>query len=198
MKPHLQIIVTSTRPGRKGPVMADWFKQYALSDGRFDVELVDIVDVNLPLFDEPNHPIQHSYVHDHTKRWSAIASRGDAYVFVMPEYDYTPSSSFINAITYLSREWQYKAGSFLSYGGLSGGARAIAVARNMLVAVRMVPALDAISIPNYWELIDDNGVFHANELIELSAKSTLDELYKLEQGLKIIRANEEEARQQAA
>jgi len=198
MKPRLQIIVTSTRPGRNGPLMADWFKHYAIKDGRFDVELVDIVDLNLPLFDEPHHPIQGEYIHDHTKRWSAIAERGDAYVFVMPEYDGTPSSSFINAITYLSREWQYKAGSFLSYGGVSGGAGAVLVARHMLVRVRMVPAADSIAIPNYWELIDEAGAFHANELIELSAKSTLDELYKLEQGLKIIRANEEEARQQAA
>jgi len=198
MKPRLQIIVTSTRPGRNGPLMADWFKNYAIKDGRFEVELVDIADINLPLFDEPNHPIQGEYVHDHTKRWSAIADRGDSYVFVMPEYDGTPSSSFINAITYLAREWQYKAASFLSYGGVSGGASAVVVARHMLVRVRMMPTLESISIPNYFDLIDESGAFHANELIELSAKSTLDELYKLEKGLKIIRANEEEARQKAA
>jgi len=187
MKPHLQIIVTSTRPGRKGPIMAEWLKNYAIADGRFDVELVDIVDVNLPLYDEPNHPHQHEYIHDHTKRWSKIAAQGDSYIFVMPEYDYTPASSFINAVTYLSREWQYKGVSFLGYGGVSGGARAIAVARNMMVAVRAVPISDSINIPNYFEHFDEEGIFHPNSLIEQSGKTVLDELYKVEHGLKIIR-----------
>jgi len=187
MKPHLQIISTSTRPGRKGPILAEWLKNYAAADGRFEVELVDIANVNLPLFDEPNHPHQHDYIHEHTKRWSAIASRGDCYIFLVPEYDYTPSSSFINAVSYLSLEWQYKGVSFLGYGGVSGGARAIAVARNMLVAVRGVPIADSINIPNYFEHIDEGGVFHSNSLIEQSAKTNLDELYKIEHGLKLIR-----------
>jgi len=187
MKPLLQIIVASTRPGRKGPIMAEWLKNYALEDGRFEVELIDIVDVNLPLFDEPNHPHQHDYVHEHTKRWSEIATRGDAYIFVTPEYDYTPSSSFINAVTYLSREWQYKGVSFLGYGGVSGGARAIEVARNMMVAVRGVPIPESINIPNYFEHFDESGQFHSNSLIDQSAKTVLGELYKIEHGLKVIR-----------
>jgi len=187
MKPHLQIIVTSTRPGRKGPVIAEWVKNQALADGRFEVELVDIADLNLPLFDEPNHPHQHDYQHEHTKRWSAIAGRGDAYIFVVPEYDSTPSSSFINAVTYLSLEWQYKGVAFLGYGGVSGGARAISVARNMMIAVRSVPIADSINIPNYFEHFDEGGIFRPNSLVEQSVKSTLDELYKVEHGLKVIR-----------
>jgi len=187
MKPLLQIIVTATRPGRKGPVIADWLKNYAIADGRFEVELVDIADLDLPLFDEPNHPHQHDYQHEHTKRWSEIANRGDAYIFAVPEYDSTPSSSFINAVTYLSLEWQYKGVAFLGYGGVSGGARAISVARNMMIAVRSVPIADAINIPNYFEHLDENGGFNSNHLIDHSAKTVLDELFKVEHGLKLIR-----------
>lgn len=187
MKPNLQIIITTLRPGRKGPALAEWFRQYALKDGRFEVEMIDLADVDLPLFNEPNHPRLQQYVHDHTKRWSKVITRGDAFIFVIPEYDHLPPASFINAVTYLSNEWNYKAVSFLSYGGVSGGVRAVETARNMMVAVRMMPVLDTIPVPNYFEYMTENGEFCANALIENSAKSVLDEIFKVEQGLKIIR-----------
>ncbi|UXM96125.1 NAD(P)H-dependent oxidoreductase [Bartonella sp. HY329] len=186
-KPVLQIIITTTRPGRKGPALAQWLLQHAHADSRFDVELVDIAALNLPLFDEPNHPRLGQYTKNHTKYWSNIAARGDAYIFVIPEYDHLPPSSFINAITYLCNEWAYKSVAFLSYGGVSGGTRAAEAARQMLTAVRMYPILDTIAVPNYYENLGDDGSFTGNNLIEKSVKSVLDELHKVEQGLKIIR-----------
>ena len=42
MPSTLQIIIGSTRPGRVGPAVAEWFTQLARLDGRFDVELVDL------------------------------------------------------------------------------------------------------------------------------------------------------------
>ena len=51
--PTLQIIIASTRPGRVGPSVAAWFHDRALKAGDFDVELIDLAEVNLPMFDEP-------------------------------------------------------------------------------------------------------------------------------------------------
>jgi len=66
-KPVLQIIIGSTRPGRIGPAVADWIidRAWALSD--FEVVVTDLAELNLPMFDEPNHPRLHQYVHQHTK-----------------------------------------------------------------------------------------------------------------------------------
>ena len=52
--PVLQIIIGSTRPGRKGPAVARWFDGVARAHGDFEVELIDLAEVALP-FLEPIH-----------------------------------------------------------------------------------------------------------------------------------------------
>jgi len=39
---RLNIIVASTRPGRIGPTIADWFYGHSKDDGTFDVHAVDL------------------------------------------------------------------------------------------------------------------------------------------------------------
>jgi NAD(P)H-dependent FMN reductase len=55
-KPHLQVVVASTRPARKGALVGAWALEQALAHGGFTVELVDLAEVALPMFDEPHHP----------------------------------------------------------------------------------------------------------------------------------------------
>ncbi|MBP0575805.1 NAD(P)H-dependent oxidoreductase, partial [Mycobacterium tuberculosis] len=77
----------------------------ALQHGGFDVALVDLADFNLPVYDKPHHPRLKRYEHDHTKRWSASVAAADAFVFVMPEYNFGPTPALTNAIDYLFHEW---------------------------------------------------------------------------------------------
>jgi NAD(P)H-dependent FMN reductase len=65
--PKLHVILASTRPGRAGEPIADWFVERAVAHGAFDVELVDLAEVALPFMDEPNHPRLRRYTHEHTK-----------------------------------------------------------------------------------------------------------------------------------
>ena len=55
---RLKIIIGSTRPGRNGPTIAHWVEKFAREHGKFDVEVVDLAEVNLPLLDEAAHPSQ--------------------------------------------------------------------------------------------------------------------------------------------
>lgn len=80
----LKIIVGSTRPGRIGPQVAAWVDKLAREQNSFDVELVDLAEVGLPLLDEPNHPRAQDYQHEHTKKWAATIDEGDAYIFRDP------------------------------------------------------------------------------------------------------------------
>ena len=105
-RPILQIVIGSTRPGRVGLPVAEWFDEAAVSHGGFDVEVVDLADVGLPFFDEPRHPRSGQYDHEHTKRWSAIVDRADAFVFVVPEYNHGFNAEIKNALDFLHREWQ--------------------------------------------------------------------------------------------
>ncbi|HEY0469504.1 MAG TPA: NAD(P)H-dependent oxidoreductase, partial [Polyangiaceae bacterium] len=76
--PKLSVIIGSTRPGRVGLPVGQWFTEVAKSHGKFEVTLVDLKERNLPLLDEPKHPRLAEYVHEHTKAWSEIVKASDA------------------------------------------------------------------------------------------------------------------------
>jgi NAD(P)H-dependent FMN reductase len=175
-KPTLQIIIASTRPGRVGPSVADWFYDRAVKTGSFEVELIDLAEVNLPMFDEPKHPRFGEYVHQHTKDWSATIKRGDAYVFVIPEYNYCFNAAIKNAIDYLNQEWAYKPLGFVSYGGVAAGTRAVQMLKQVVSALKMVPMADAVHIPFVAQFLDDQRVLQPNDVMEGAATALLSEL----------------------
>lgn len=174
---HLQIVVVSTREQRQGPAVARWFLAQAEKHAGFSVELVDLAEVNLPLLDEPHHPRLANYVHDHTKRWSAIVSRADAFVFVTPEYNYGSPPSLVNALDYLLREWAYKPVGFVSYGGISGGTRSVQMTKQIVTSLKMMPMVEAVTIPMFTQYIDRHThEFTPTEVQEKAASAMLDEL----------------------
>jgi NAD(P)H-dependent FMN reductase len=174
--PTLQIIIASTRPGRVGPSVADWFYDRAVKTGSFDVELIDLAEVNLPMFDEPRHPRFGEYVHQHTRDWSATIKRGDAYVFVIPEYNYGFNAAIKNAIDYLNQEWAYKPLGFVSYGGVAAGTRAVQMLKQVVSALKMVPMADAVHIPFVAQFLDDQRVLQPNDIMDSAATALLSEL----------------------
>jgi NAD(P)H-dependent FMN reductase len=173
----LQTIVTSTRPGRAGQPIGEWFHEAAKAHGNFDAELVDLATFNLPLYDEPQHPMRKQYAHDHTKAWSASVNAADAFVFVIPEYNYSPPPSFVNALDYVFWEWQYKPVAFVSYGGVSGGLRAAQVARSQASTLKMMPIPEGVAIPNFFAQLKD-GKFTGSDLNAQGVAATLNELHK--------------------
>ncbi len=183
--PHLEVIIGSTRPGRVGPAIAQWFTDIAVADGRFDVELVDLAQVNLPLLDEPNHPIQRRYEHEHTRRWSQTIEAADALVFVVPEYNHSFNAATKNAIDYLYHEWRYKPVGIVSYGGPVMGTRSAQHLKTVFSALRMVHAGDVpvslVSTP-----VTD-GVFAGSDGVRRATATLLDELAQLGSGLRHLR-----------
>jgi NAD(P)H-dependent FMN reductase len=187
-KPKLQVIIASTRPGRVGPTVADWFVQRAAEHGGFDIGVTDLAELALPLLDEPHHPSIRQYQHQHTKDWSAIVDEADAFVFVMPEYNYTFTAPLKNAIDYLHTEWKYKPVGFVSYGGISGGLRAVQSLKPVVTTLSMFPLPASVSLPFVANSIVD-GVLEPSELAVGTAKSMLDELMRVAAALKPLRDN---------
>lgn len=191
----LHVVIASTRPSRQGPAVAKWFLERARAHGKFDVELVDLAAVNLPLLDEPKHPRFGQYEHEHTKAWSAIVRRADAFVFVTPEYDYSTPASLVNAIQYLSAEWAYKPVGFASYGGVSGGTRGVQMTKQIVTAVKMMPMSEAVSIPFFAQYVDAaTGVFAPGDAQDTAAATLLNELHTWATALKPLRAVQATAR----
>jgi NAD(P)H-dependent FMN reductase len=187
-QPVLQVIVGSTRPGRKGLAVARWVQRLAEEHGGFDVELVDLAEVALPLFDEPEHPRLQRYTHQHTKDWSATVRRADAFVFVTPEYNHSFPAALKNALDHLHVEWADKAAALVSYGGVSAGLRAATALKPVLTALRMVPVVEAATIPFFTQFLTEDGEFVPNAELEAGAKAMLDELARVTPVLRSLRA----------
>ncbi|MBX6384891.1 MAG: NAD(P)H-dependent oxidoreductase [Microbispora sp.] len=186
-RPVLQIVIASTRPGRVGLPVAEWFRDRAEAHDAFDVEVVDLAEVNLPFMNEPHHPRLRQYVHQHTKEWSATVERGDAFVFVTPEYNYGFNAVLKNALDYLHHEWQYKPVGFVSYGGVSAGTRAVQMLKQVVTTLKMVPLFEAVSIPFVNQFLDEEGRLRPNDVMNTAADAMLGELERLAAGLRHLR-----------
>ena len=185
-RPILHVLIASTRPGRVGPSVARWFDGVARAHSRFAVDLVDLVDFDLPLLDEPNHPRLAQYTKDHTKRWSASVSRADAFVFVTPEYNYGMNAALKNALDFVFVEWRHKPVGFVSYGGVSGGLRAVQMTKQVVTTLGMYPTQAAVTVPMVADHVHE-GVFEANPAQDAGALAMLDELAKLTAAVKPLR-----------
>lgn len=187
MKPVLHTLVCSTRPGRVGSVVGCWAQELVQVHGAFDGRLLELADFGLPVFDEPEHPRTGRYAHAHTQRWSASVDRADAFVFVLPEYNYAPPAAWLNAMTFLAREWQYKPAAFVSYGAASGGVRGVQLAKQVLTAFRMVPILEGLAIPWIAQKIADGRLQVPGDTV-LAGRAMLDELLRWARVLPALRA----------
>lgn len=186
--PKLQVILTSVREHRQGAAVADWFVERARAHGGFDVELVDLKDVGLPLLEEPNHPMKRAYVHDYTKAWSARVASADAFVFVTPEYNYGMPPALLNALDHLYHEWCYKPAGFVSYGGLSGGLRSVQHAKSVVGTLKMMAIPEGVALPFFGRSVQEDGRFDPGEVPNASVTAMLDELLKWSNALKALRA----------
>jgi len=184
----LQIIIASTRPGRVGLPVAGWFAERARAHDAFDrVDVVDLAELGLPFMDEPHHPRLRRYEHRHTRDWSERVDAADAFALVTPEYNHSFNAPLKNAIDYLHLEWDRKPVGFVSYGGVAAGTRAVQMTKQIVLALRMVPINDAVSIPFVKSMIGDDGAFHPTPIVEESVQPMLDELAAVAAAMRSVR-----------
>jgi NAD(P)H-dependent FMN reductase len=171
----LKVIVASTRPGRIGLPIGEWFTQQAEQLPEFSVELLDLGKINLPFYDEPNHPKMQQYVHQHTKDWSAKIADGDAFIFIVPEYNFSMPATIKNAIDYLYYEWANKPSLIVNYGYISSGTRSAQMLKQVLTSVNIMPLAESVNIP-LMSYLDESQQFHADERLNDNAKESLQRL----------------------
>ncbi|HEX3979207.1 MAG TPA: NADPH-dependent FMN reductase [Solirubrobacteraceae bacterium] len=174
--PKLLIIIASTRPGRVGVPVANWFMERAAAHGGFELELLDLYELDLPLLDEPNHPRLRQYTKDHTRAWSQTVDSADAVVFVTAEYNHSYTAALKNAIDFLHNEWHHKPLGFVSYGGVAAGTRAMQALKPVAIALALVPVVAAVNIPFVQQFLTDDGAIVGNDVMVDAAAAMLDEL----------------------
>jgi len=184
---QLKIITSTTREGRKGIFVANWITEYVQNDKDFEVQLLDLAEINLPFMDEPNHPSLGEYVHQHTKEWSKTIASADAFIIVLGEYNFGYPAPIKNALDYLHKEWKYKPVALVSYGGISGGLRSTQMLKQVLTSLGMMPIVEQVALPFFAEKINEEGKFISDDRIHRAADKMLEELKKWSRALKSLR-----------
>ena len=154
------VIVGSNRPVRICRDIAEWVRTIAESVDENSYSLIDLAEVNLPFLDEPKMPAGGDYKHEHTKRWSALIRSYDAFVFVVPQYNWGYPAVVKNALDFLYVEWRDKPVAVVSYG-TRGGGRATEQLQTVFQGLHMRIVLENPALITNDESVDETGKLRA-------------------------------------
>lgn len=184
---RLAVVVGSTRDGRLGETVAGWFTRLLAQRSDFDVDVIDLREIPLPPVQSAAHPKSGRYTPDVAAYASRIAA-ADAYILVTPEYNHGYPASIKLALDAVYAEWNAKPASFVAYGGLSGGMRAVEQLRLVLAELHVVAIRDIVAIPFAMRMFDEAGELIDDGMINASAKLMLDSLAWWAAALRTARA----------
>ncbi|MDO5726989.1 MAG: NAD(P)H-dependent oxidoreductase [Bowdeniella nasicola] len=197
---RLAVIDASTSPARTGGPISDWIAACAKRMLAFEVEVIRLREVKLPLFDEPYLPRYHHYAHDHTRAWSERVAAFDAFIFVSPEYNRGYSALLKNALDHLAQEWAFKPAGIVAYGAsMSGGLRGAAALADVLTSLQMYVTREQVYVPfagkeaHRWQGrevawgSEGDGSFLATPGMVEAAEAMLDAIVRLDAAMMLVR-----------
>ena len=141
------LIVGSTRPNRFADVVAPWVAEGAKGRNDVSLEVLDLRDQNLPLFDEPASPLftGGAYTRPEAEAWRHRIGALDGFIATAAEYNHGPTAVLKNAFDSAYYEWNRKPIAFVGYGGV-GGARAIEQLRGVAIELQLAPIKHEVNI----------------------------------------------------
>ncbi|MFB6814720.1 NADPH-dependent FMN reductase [Streptomyces sp. NPDC056347] len=167
------VVLASNREGRFAPVVADWLLAHTDAHPDIETDLVDVVEADLPtaISFRPEPGAQ--------ARLDALAPRlaaADAFIVVTPEYNHSYPAPLKNLIDWYREEWHAKPVGFVSYGGVSGGLRAVEHLRQVFAEQHAVSVRETVSFHNAGALFDEQGKHRDPQGCDAAAKVLLDQL----------------------
>ncbi|MFJ8583843.1 NADPH-dependent FMN reductase [Streptomyces sp. NPDC093595] len=170
---RLAVIIGSNREGRFGPVIADWFLARLAERDDFTVDVVDLATTDLPttLSRRPAPAVRAALAEVSPKLAAA-----DAFVVLTPEYNHSFPAALKSLIDWHYTEWQAKPVAFVSYGGMSGGLRAVEQLRQVFAEMHAVTVRDTVSFHNAHGHFDETGRHKDPSGPDAAAKKLLDQL----------------------
>ncbi|MFD4830422.1 NADPH-dependent FMN reductase [Streptomyces uncialis] len=170
---RIAVVLGSNRDGRFGPVVADWLLKEIGVRPELRAELVDVGAVDLPTT-LPGRPSP-EVAAEVAKVTPALAD-AEAFVVLTPEYNHSYPAALKNLIDWHYDEWQAKPVGFVSYGGISGGLRAVEHLRQVFAELHAVTVRDTVSFANAGSQFDDDGAHRDPSAAGAAVKSLLDQL----------------------
>jgi NAD(P)H-dependent FMN reductase len=155
---RLVIIVGSVREGRFGPMAASWVARQARERGGFEIDVVDLAEIELPLGLPAESPKFAGDAYQRPESMADLTRRledADAFIVVTPEYNHSYPASLKAAIDWHFTQWTAKPVAFVSYGGAAGGRHAVLHLENVLTELHAVTIRDGLAFPNYFTAWQD-------------------------------------------
>src|SRR5690242_5504400 len=151
MKIQIALIYGSTREGRFCDTVAGWAASEITRQAEFAVDAIDPAVLALP------------GRHSREAAPGVLALRqrigkADGFVIVTPEYNHSYPAALKFLIDSVYEQWQAKPVAFVSYGGVSGGLRAVEHLRGVFAELHAVTVRDTVSFANVWSHFDDDGM----------------------------------------
>jgi NAD(P)H-dependent FMN reductase len=158
----IPVILGSIRRGRRSHNAARLLADRVAALGH-ETQLVDLRDLNLPMFDEEEASEKHSNV----EAFRLIIAESDAQVWLTPEYNHGYTSAIKNAIDYLHGEIRRKPAAVCGLsGGLIGGARAVEQLKSVLIELHVVPIRESVHFSDARALFNETGALLRPELAD--------------------------------
>jgi NAD(P)H-dependent FMN reductase len=147
---QIAVIIGSTREGRFGEIVARWFAEQARRRSDMVVDVVDLAEVDIPAV-LPRHatPAVQAY--------AERIERADGFVVVTPEYNHSFPASLKQAIDVVFAPWRRKPVGFVSYGGMSGGLRAVEQLRLVFAELHATTVRETVCFPMAPARFDASG-----------------------------------------
>jgi NAD(P)H-dependent FMN reductase len=161
-KIKIGLVYGSTRPGRFCDTVARWAAAQIARSGRFEVQTLD--------------PAGSAGVQGADDGLAEGIAGADAFVVVTPEYNHGYPAALKSLIDSYGAEWHAKPVGFVSYGGVSGGLRAVEQLRLVFAELHAVTLRDSVSFASAWEQFDERGALRSPERAERSMATMLARL----------------------
>jgi NAD(P)H-dependent FMN reductase len=179
----LAVILGSARHGA-GKRVAKWVTDTVDTDGRFELDFVDAVSLELPLFNEDFSPkYKHFQGKDYTnpkgKAWADRVAAADAFIFITPEYNHSISGLLKNTLDWVGPEWTGKPVGLVGYSGTPyGGIRAVEHLKQIAPELGLVQVNATVLVGAVPETITESGTT-SSQTIQADLAKVLDEIHTL-------------------
>ncbi|GGX55639.1 NADPH-dependent FMN reductase [Streptomyces fructofermentans] len=170
---RVAVIVGSNREGRFGPVVADWLLGHLGDRADLVADVVDTADTRLPT------ALSHSPSPEVAAELAKVTPKladAEAFVVLTPEYNHSFPAALKALVDWHYAEWRAKPVAFVSYGGVSGGLRAVEQLRQVFAELHAVTVRDSVSFHNAGASFDELGRHRDPAAADAAAKVMLDRL----------------------
>jgi NAD(P)H-dependent FMN reductase len=159
MKPTIGLVLASTREKRQGERVARWVEREASRREAIGVQWIDLAEWPLANY---RHPMpakmaEKAYTDERERGWVDLVGRMDGFIIVTPEYNHGYPAALKNALDHVYAGWNRKPVAFVSYGGSSGGVRAVQQLRQVAIELQMAPIRDEVNLPFIGRALDAEG-----------------------------------------